>query len=191
MRRTLSAAVTAAAALALAGCQSTATTVNTTPAGTSAAPAAHTSAKGAPATSAAPKKAGVGSTIDLKSSDGAAIQVTLVKIVDPAKPANQYLGPDDGKRFVAVQLRIVNKGTVTYSDDPLAETSAKDALGESFDVDFSDTAAGVSMTSGLDLAAGDTALGFLTFQVPTGQKITQLQYSAGLFGKSVAQWTVG
>lgn len=192
MRCTLSAAVTATAALTLAGCQSTATTVNTTPAGTSAAPAAHTSAKGAPATPAAPKKAGVGSTIDLKGEKaGDVLAVTLVKIVDPAKSTNEYITPDAGKRYVAVQLRIVNKGTAVYSDDPQAETSAKDALGESFDVDFSDTAAGVSMTSGLNLAPGDTTLGFLTFQVPDGQKITQVQYSSGLFGGSVAQWMVG
>jgi hypothetical protein len=188
MRRTLSAAAVTAAALTLAGCQSTA--IKTTPANTSGAPAAHTSSKDAPAAAPA-KKAGVGSAIDLKGDNGDAIQVTLVKIVDPAKSANEYITPDTGKRYVAVQLRIVNKGSTVYDDDPQAEAKAKDALGESFDVDFADTTAGVSMDSGLKLAPGDTALGFVTFQVPAGQKVTQVQYSAGLFGGDVAQWMAG
>jgi hypothetical protein len=193
LRRTLSAAVTATAALTLAGCQSTATTVNTTPAGTSAAPAAHASVKGAPATSAAPKKAGVGSAIDLRDKlSGDALQVTLVKIVDPAKSTNQFLTPDAGTRYVAVQFRIVNKGKTVYSDDPQLEAKAKDALGESFDPELAAiTSAGVALDPGLKLAPGDTALGFLVFQVPTGKKITQVQYSASLFGGTVAQWTIG
>jgi len=192
MRRTALPVTAVAAVLTLAGCQST-TTVNTTPANTGAAQAAATTGKAAPATPApAPKKAGVGSTIVLKGEkDGDVLEVTLVKVVDPAKSTNEYITPDAGKRYVAVQLRIVNKGSAVYSDDPQMETKAKDALGESFDIDFADTTAGVSMDSGLNLAPGDTALGFLTFQVPTGQKITQVQYSSGLFGGSVAQWMVG
>lgn len=190
MNRALLAMTTAAAAFALAGCQST-TTVNTTPANTSAAAATHAPTKGAPASSAAPTKAGIGSAIDLKGDGGDFIQVTLVKIVDPAKSTNEFLTPDAGKHFVAVQLRIVNKGGAVYSDDPQMETKVKDALGESFDVDFADTTAGASMDSGLKLAPGDTALGFLTFQVPDGQKIAQVQYSVSLFGGNVAQWMVG
>jgi hypothetical protein len=193
LSRALSAAVFVTAALTLASCRST-TAVNTTPASTSAAGAPDaTSAKSKPAaTPTAPaKKAGVGSAIDLKGTGGGALQVTLVKIVDPAAPDNEFLTPSAGTHFVAVQLRIVNKGTAAYSDDPQMETKVKDAEGESFAINFGGTTAGTAMDPGLNLAPGDTALGFLTFQVPDGKKITQVQYSVSLFGGNVAQWTIG
>lgn len=193
MRRTLTATAAIALAAALGGCTSN---VNTTSVGANQVQtnAAHSSAAVAPATSSsAAKKAGVGDTINLNSTKaGNTLQVTLTKVVDPSTPTNEYMKPDAGKRYIAVQLRIANHGQATYSEDPQILAKAKDALGQIYSVDFgTDTTAGPSMDSGLKLAPGDTTLGFLVFQVPTGQKITQVQYTLSMLGGAVAQWTMG
>lgn len=195
MRRTMTAAAALTLTAALGAC--TTTSVNTTPAGANQVQtsAARSSTAAAPTgTSAAAKKtAGVGDAIDLQSTKaGNVLEVTLTKVVDPSTPTNEYSKPDAGKRFVAVQLRITDKGQVAYSEDPQILAKVKDALGQVYSADFgTDTTAGPSMDSGLNLAAGDSTLGFLVFQVPTGQKITRVQYTLSMLGGSVAQWTIG
>lgn len=194
MRRTLTATTAIALTAALGAC--TSTSVNTTPVGANQVQtsAAHSSAAAAPATSSsAAKKAGVGDTINLNSTKaGNTMQVTLTKVVDPSTAANEFSKPDAGKRYVAVQIRIANHGQATYSEDPQILVKAVDALGQHYDVDFgTDTTAGPSMDSGLKLAPGDATLGFLVFQVPTGQKIVTVQYTLSTLGGAVAQWTTG
>ncbi|ACU71809.1 hypothetical protein Caci_2900 [Catenulispora acidiphila DSM 44928] len=188
MRRipTITAVLTLAA---LGGC--TSAKVNTTPvapaeAATTAAHAAATSS-----TSAAPKKAGLGDTVKI-SGRNAKLAVTLVKIVDPAKGSDEFTVPDAGKHFVALQVRVVNQGSGVYSDDPQADVTVKNAAGETMSIAFATTTAGADMPSSVNLTAGDTALGFVDFQVPDGQKITQVQYAlTSLGGDNVAQWTIG
>lgn len=192
MRRTL---LLAATALLLAGCSSSAPTVNTQPVKVPAA--ANTSTTSAPSkaasTSAAPKAAKVGDTIDLSGGDEH-IQITLVKLVDPAKSTDEYRTPKPGNRFIAVQMRIVNVNSKAYTGDPMARTVAKDADGQVFEADFSpaQTDVGQPMDSGLTLAPGDKALGVLTFEVPVGVKLVMVQYSTHAFNNGkTAQWAVG
>jgi hypothetical protein len=199
MRRTpVFAAATLTLTATLAAC--TSTSVNTTPAGanqvqTTAAHAGTSAAPStpAPSTPAAKKPAGVGDAIDLQSTKaGNVLEVTLTKVVDPSTAASDFFKPDAGKRYVAVQLRITNKGHATYSEDPQILAKTKDAAGQIYSIDFgTDTTAGPLMDSGLNLAPGDSTLGFLVFQVPTGQKVTQVQYSLSMLGGAVAQWAIG
>lgn len=196
MRRTLSTAAVIALTAALAAC--TSSNVNTTPAAnqvqTSAA--GHTSSAAAPASpsssSAPQKKAGVGDTISLKGHlDGDVLEVTLVKVVDPAQGADEFTKPDTGKHFVAIQIKIVNRGQKVYSDDPQMDVKVKNAAGETMSIAFATTTAGADMPSSVDLTPGDTALGYVDFQVPDGQKITQVQYTLSGLDDHVAQWTIG
>jgi hypothetical protein len=166
-----------------AGCGSSG--VTTTPATTpSSAPA--------PSTSSA-HQAGVGDTIDLTGTiSGDKIAVTLVKVVDPDSPGNEFETPSPGNRFESIQFRIVNTGTGTYQDDPLTDITAKDAAGQSMQQDIvTSTAAGAQMPASVNLAPGDTALGYVTFDVPTGDKITQAQYSINLgLAGGTGEWQI-
>jgi len=192
MRRTLSAAAVLALAGATAACSSN--TVSTAPANTATtqAAAAHSTAPVAAATTSAPqKKAHLGDTVNIGGRD-TSLAVTLVKIVDPAQGSDEFTKPDAGKHFVAVQIRVVNKGQKVYSDDPAADVKVKNAVGETMSIAFATTTAGADMPNSVDLTPGDTALGFVDFQVPDGQKIAQVQYALLSFGgDSVAQWTIG
>jgi len=173
------------------GCASIGTTVKTTPVNHgSTAAASRQAASSAPAKA----KAGVGSAIDLKGENsGDLLEVTVVKIVDPDSPTDDFSSPDSGKRYVSVQFELVNKGAGSYSDDPQINVDVKDASGQSFDPEImvSSTKAGQQMSSNVTLAPGDKALGFLTFQVPTGDKVAVVQYklNAGMAG-DVGEWTV-
>lgn len=192
MRRT-TALTAAAAVLALAGCSKSEPTVNTAPA-SNVPPAAGSTTAAAPAktstTSAAPKKAKLGDTVTIKTRN-TDLAVTLVKIVDPAKGADEFMNPAAGHHYVAVQIRIVNNGQAVYSDDPAVDVKAKNAAGETMSTAFTTTTAGADMPTSVDLTPGDTALGFVDFEVPDGQKITQVQYAVAMVGgDGVAQWTL-
>lgn len=197
MRRTL---LPAAAVLLLAGCSSSGTQVNTTPLNLPSTltpgvkiDTSSPAKQAPPATtpSSAAKAAKVGDTVDLKDDDEH-IQITLVKVVDPAKPTDEYRTPKADHRFIAVQVRIVNAGTKPYSGDPMARTTAKDASDQQFEADYSpaETAVGQPMSSGVTLAPGEKVLGVMTFEVPAGVKLVSMQYSTHGFTRSVAQWAL-
>lgn len=182
MKRSSVAAVASIGFSALAaGCGSSA--VITSPA--QAPSTASTSSNGATSSQATPsssQKAGVGDTIDLSDSvNGDNIAVTVVKVVDPDTSTNEFVSPTANSRFESIQFRIVDTGTGSYQDDPLVEISAKDASGQTMQQAIVvSTTAGAQMPPSVSLAPGDTALGFVTFDVPSGDKIAQVQYSLNL-----------
>lgn len=172
------------------------TTAAKTPSTTAGTPAPSTPATpSTPSTSSTPSaaKAGVGDTIDLSdSTTGKKIAVTVVKVVDPDSPGNEFETPPAGNRFESIQFRIVNLGTAAYQDDPLVEITAKDSAGQNMQQQIvTVTAAGAQMPSAVNLAPGDTALGFVTFDVPSGDKVAQAQYSfVGGLG-TTGEWQIG
>ena len=189
MRRTVLPA--AAVALMLAGCSRPVASVNTTPAPNTPSTTAAAQAATTPTPSKPSKQAKVGDTVTIAARD-THLAVTLVKIVDPAKGADDFSVPAKGKHFIAVQIRVTNTGTAVYSDNPVVDVKAKNAAGESMSMAFATTTAGADMPSSVDLVPGDTALGFVDFEVPDGQKIAQVQYALFSFGgDNVAQWTIG
>lgn len=170
-------------AMLAAGCGSS--SVSVTPAQPSKSPSSASS----PA-----HKAGVGDTIDLSdSTTGKNIAVTVVKVVDPDSSSNQIDTPSPGNRFESIQYRIVNSGPGNYQDDPFLEISATDAAGQNMQQDVVvGTNAGPQLPSNMNLTRGGTALGYVTFDVPNGDRIAQTQYSlnAGL-SNAVGQWQIG
>jgi hypothetical protein len=182
--------------LTLAGCSSSTSKPAAAPP-ISSVPSSQAPAATSAASSATPPKSakatGIGDTVDLASTKaGNTLQVTLTKVVDPSTPANPTPGSTAGTRYVAVQLRIANKGIDAYNQPPWELLKARDAAGESFAADPAvDTTAGPSMDPSLSLAAGDTTLGYLVFKVPAGQKLTRVQYTLSSRGGAVAMWTIG
>ncbi|SEK24720.1 DUF4352 domain-containing protein [Streptacidiphilus jiangxiensis] len=149
------------------------------------------SAKAAAGGQSSSKTAKVGDTISLKGMDTSA-DLTVVKIVDNPAGADDFTTPDSGKRFVAVQFRIKITGSKAYSDSPSNGAKLVDSQGQSYDADVaSDTKAGTSFPAVVNLAPGATGLGFITFQVPSGVKITQIQFGldSGMADQT-GQWNV-
>jgi len=164
--------------------------------GLSTVPAQTSGTASSPSTPSTPsaKKAGVGDTIDLSdSTTGKNIAVTVLKVVNPDAPSNEVETPPSGDKFESIQFRIVNTGSGTYQDDPLVEISATDAAGQTMQQSLvSSTAAGEQMSSSVNLAPGDTALGFVTFDTPLGDAIAQTQYAINSgFTGTTGEWQTG
>lgn len=180
-------AVLALTTTAAAGCSSSASKPSAQP----LAPATGTSAPAAAASSPAPAKASVGTVQEVRTADGGKLQVTVVKVVDPATSSTEGLRPADGERWVAVQLKIANTGAKAVTDN-LYGFRIADAQGQAVNIQAdAETTAGpmLDVLQGLNLAPGDATLGFITLHLPMAAKLARIQYSPQ--GGTTAQWTLG
>lgn len=149
------------------------------------------------AASTATKPAGIGTALDLaipahNAVPATAIRVTLVKVVDPSTPGSSYDTVPAGKRQIALQFQIVDTGSGAYAADPVSRVKVRDAAGEVFEADLMpDTTAGPGIDTGLNLAPGGAALGFVTVKLPAGVKVTLVEYTATPFGGDAARWMMG
>ncbi|MFI9329700.1 DUF4352 domain-containing protein [Kitasatospora sp. NPDC052868] len=184
--------------LTATACNSTAgTTVSTeakqtAPADSAAGTTAAKPAESKPAD--APKAAAkVGDTIALKGMDkGLTADITTVKVVDPAESANEYLKPEAGKRYVAVQFQIKATGTQAYSEMPWSSAKVVDTQGQSYGPSLADTKAGPTFQTPTNIAAGETGKGFVTFEIPTDAKLDKVQFALDNgFSNQVGQWKIG
>ncbi|MEU7057725.1 DUF4352 domain-containing protein [Streptomyces sp. NPDC046197] len=187
------AALTAVAALGLTACGSGETVVDKpkAKASTKADSGSGTGKKPAAAKkSAAPGVAKIGDTLSLKGmDDGSKLDVTVVKVVDPAKSADEFTVPADGKRFVGLQFRLVNTGTKAYGDSPANGVQIADEQGQQFDTTFADITAGQSMSSDVRLKPGAKALGWIVFEVPKGVKPATAQFAMDSgFADQTGEW---
>jgi hypothetical protein len=186
MRRTAIAA-TAALLLAVTGCSS-GSEVTTEP-DTKTAPG-KTAGKAAP--SEKPKNAKVGDSITIKGIEaGEQVQVTLKKIADPAKPADEFFSPEKGNRWIGAQYEILNTGAKVYADTPGNGSQVADTEGQRFGPVFADITAGPSMTNDATVQPGDKVLGWLVYEVPENAKLASIQFAMNSgFADQTGQWSL-
>lgn len=169
-----------------AGCSS-----SSPPAGAPTPPAAFTSA--AATTSKAPLKAGDTAALVGKTA-GVKLDVTYRKVIDPATSNDGFSGPTDGKRFVSVEFRLHNAGTVPYTDDPDNWVWGFNAAGKQIvGTMLFKIVGGEKLDTYMNLAPGAATSGFETFEIPIGQKLAKVQYrlKAGLPSGGMGEWSVG
>ena len=133
----------------------------------------------------------LGSQFDLKDASGDAYRVTLVKIIDPARGADQFSSPDSGKRFVGLVFKIE-----ALTGSPQNEDANNDAVlvggnGQNYSADFDGIAGYTNLASGtIHVAQGDTVTGAVTFQVPDEVTVSKIQWSALSGFGSTVEWDV-
>ncbi|GAA2146750.1 hypothetical protein GCM10009760_36830 [Kitasatospora kazusensis] len=176
-------------ALGATACGPTDSSVSTTAKSSAAAPAAGGKTSAAPAAKGAAK---LGDTIALKGSDPSnTADVTVLKLVDSPDGADEYTKPADGMRFVAVQFRIKDTSSKAYSDAPQNSAKLLDAQGQSYGTSLSDTKAGPGFQVPVNIAPGESALGFITFEVPKDAKIAKAQFALDSgFAQQTGQWVL-
>ncbi|RFU88493.1 DUF4352 domain-containing protein [Streptomyces triticagri] len=140
-----------------------------------------------------PAVAKVGDTIALKGmEDGSKLDVTVTKVVDNAKAADEFTEPQSGNRFYGVQFKLTNTGSKAYDDSPSNGVKVADAEGQQFDATIADITAGPSMAAGVKLSPGAKGLGWIVFEVPTGSKITTVQFAMDSgFSDQTGEWKAG
>jgi hypothetical protein len=97
-------------------------------------------------------------------------------------PASDFSAPEAGKKFVAVELLIVNKSQSAMSVSTLLLMSMKDDTGQKYDVDFmASTAIGGGSVDG-ELAAGEKVRGKVGFQIAENAQGLQFVFDDSVFG---------
>lgn len=129
--------------------------------------------------------------ITLEGERGEKIVVTGLGYVDPAAQGNAFEPPSAGNRFYAVKLQYTNVGSVPYNDSVLSELTVTDASNYSYEPSLFDSGAGPPFPGdSVKLMPGETAVGFVTFEVPTASKIVRIQCTLDSgFGPRRATWT--
>ncbi len=181
MNRLLAGLAISGAALAAASCSPGGTTVNSpsTPDTSTSKPAA--------------ASAHVGATLTLNGLTSEKLQITVVKLVDPAPPSSQFEAPPAGTREIALEIRYKNMGTVTYNQSILTDITVVDKGSHDFSVDLAyDTSAGPGFPSdNVDIAPGETEDGFVPFQVETASVISEVKIGLDEgFGPDTGEWLV-
>lgn len=146
-----------------------------------------------PGAAKAPAAAKVGDTIALKSSleKSNTADVTVLKVVDPAKSSNEYLQPEEGKRYVSVQFQIKPTGSAAYGEAPWSGAKVVDTQGQSFGPSLAETTAGPAFPTPTNIAPGDTGKGFVTFEIPKDVKLDKIQFALDNgFANQVGQWKI-
>jgi len=148
----------------------------------------------APGTSAPPTgtSAGqLGTTLLVSDSSGTQLDVTLKKVIDPASGANKYSNPAKGNHFAGVKLSIHNTATITYQNNANNETTITLSNGKTLHANYNPIAGCGNFDNGqVKLKAGATSTGCVTFQIPKGQKVTQVSYSNTVFPGKNAKWQI-
>ena len=137
--------------------------------------------------------AGIGSSFDVQDGSGDTYRVALVKVVDPAQgAAGPYDTPDSGTRFVGAVFRITGVSGSPKGDDANNDAALVGSNGKTYTTDFNDIAGYANFNDGvIEVAQGGTTTGAVSFQVPDGVQVTDVQRSsANGFGATVA-WAGG
>ena len=161
--------------------------------GVSTTPSGHTSSTAKASTSAKPsapaKAATVGDYFDVKDSSGNTYRVTLEKLIDPAEGADQFSTPDNGKRFVGTVFTITALSGSPKDQDANNNASVVGGNGQTYTPDFNSIAGYTDFSSGqINVAQGESVTGAVTFQVPTGVKVTRVLWSTSSGFSSSVQW---
>lgn len=95
---------------------------------------------------------------------------------------SDFSKPDPGKKFVAVELLLVNNSQSAISVSTLLQMSMKDDTGQKYDVDFmASTAIGGASVDG-ELAPGEKVRGKVGFQIAENATGLQFVFDASVFG---------
>ena len=184
----------AACVLSLAACASTSVSRTSAPASAASAAALASSQAAPPSSSPSPSDSTTGSVGDTftltDSTDGWSYTVTLVKVLDPAEPDNSFDAADSGKRLVGAEFKLTGV-TGTDQDDANSDAAIQGSDSQLYSPTFSGLAAGTNFNSGeFSMRPGVTEVGWVTFEVPDGVKVAQVQWNPSLIGNP-ATWVIG
>ena len=149
------------------------------------------SASGVLATGRLASPGKVGSQFDLQDGSGDTYQVTLVKVIDPARGADQFSSPDSGKRLVGLIFKVRALIGSPKNEDANTDAVLVGGNGQNYSADFDGIVGYTNFDNGvIHVTQGDTVTGSVTFQLPDRVKVSKVQWSTlSGFGLTV-EWNV-
>lgn len=135
-----------------------------------------------------PKKASLGDPITLESTD-VKMRVRTTKTIDPLA-GGEFDKPDAGRRYVGVQVELVNVGKTAYDDSPSNGAKLLTATDEQAEstILLAGSCAG-DFGSSAKIAPGSRQQGCLPFQVPSAARLKTFQFGLDSgFGPQTGEW---
>jgi hypothetical protein len=163
-----------------------------------AAAATFTPAPAAPATTAAPPAPSttgpLGTTFVVTSTDDngnpVSYRVTLVK-VDQGAALGPYESLTNPADHMAAARFTITGVTGQSGDDADSDANAIGTDTTEYQASFTEIADGPNFNSGeFEAGPGQTVSGWVSFEIPSGQRVASVQWSAGFDGPA-ATWTLG
>ncbi len=106
--------------------------------------------------------------------------VTVNEVISPA--GDQFAKPDEGKKFLVVDLTIENGGATSISLSTLLQMSLKDSSGQKYDVDLMASVASGGTSPDGEISPGEKLRGQVGFQVPQDAAGLVFVFDADVWG---------
>jgi hypothetical protein len=133
----------------------------------------------------------IGSSFVVQDANGNTYQVTLVKVIDPARAAGLFNAPDRGTRLVAAVFRIT-AATGSLQEDADNDAGLAASNGQTYLYSFDDIIGYTNFSNGvIQVAQGGTTTGAVSFQVPDGVLVTDIQWTAANGFGATVRWAGG
>ena len=114
-----------------------------------------------------------------ETSSVAGYSLSALSVVDPSQPGILYT-PEEGLRLISIEIMVRNEsGAESLSVNPLYAYLV-DNIGFIYAVELGSSDLGQIDT--LDLAAGEAAKGYVTFEVPQGNSALYVRYVTDFWG---------
>lgn len=109
-------------------------------------------------------------------------EITLVvnEVTFPA--GDSFNQPDEGKKFIVVDVSFTNNGTESANISSLLQMEIKDATGQIYDVDIMASVASGGSTPDGEISAGETIRGQVGYQLPIDAQGLVFVFDADIFG---------
>jgi hypothetical protein len=135
-----------------------------------------------------PRAPRVGDSIDLSGSDSE-IKVKVVRVIDPLS-GGEFDTPDNGKRYVGIEIQMTNMGDSVYSDSPsngAVLLYGDDRQAESTIIAGGPCAGGFSTS--VKLRPGARRRGCIPFEMSTTRKPKGFQFALDSgFSDDLGEW---
>jgi hypothetical protein len=117
---------------------------------------------------------GIGDSLNLDDLEDQ-VRMTVVDVVDPATPEDEFSAPAAGNRLVSVQFCVENTGD-GFFEDFLLDTQIIDEDGQRFDTLYLYSDAGPHFPDVIRVSPHEAALGFITYEIPKGSELDKVSY---------------
>ncbi len=151
-------------------------------------------ATAAAASSAAPQPTGpgkIGSSFDVQDGSGDTYLVTLLKVIDPGKSADQFVTLQHGNRLVGIVFRIAALAGSPQGEDADNDCTIIGTDGREYTANFDSIVGYSNFEVGvIHVAVGAAVVGVVTFQLPQYIKVEQVRWASSDGLGSSVEWYV-
>lgn len=140
----------------------------------------------------APKTEAPATSSDFKVGDVVKkgnFEAVVLSVNPNFKPTNEFEKPEAGNKFYAVEFQVKNNDKESEALSTLLQFKLKDSSNAQYDIGFMGTP-DPRFPDG-ELAAGDTARGWVGFEVPTNASGMKFIFDSSVWGSGRITWNLG